>query len=324
MRNVVDYGAVGDGVTDDGPSIQAACDAADYLETVFVPKSVGGFWTSQTIDLGSKAITLRGEGQSRAQNVYGGGSYIFGQVDGPIFRSLYPAQGCTVVDIGFCNRSPVGIALELSGNQVTVDRVSMHAWKGIRFATSTFSAAVRSAHVRWSNFTAGSVGITVGGHTLVHGCDVIGFEKGITACGLGIDLRSLRVERCRTGVLLGVDQNGNNLQITGGVVDALSLEANDIGVECRAVATSSLRGIVIQGTPNAPAGASQYGFLINNGQGLEIASSIANGAYSVAAVKIAPSNTFQRYSNVLTGNSTVGAMRWDVASMKNLAFEQCD
>lgn len=324
MKNIVDFGAVGDGLTDDGPAILAACMAAGDLETVFVPKSTAGFWTAQTIDLGGKPITLRGEGQSKAQNVYGGGGYIFGNVEGPIIRSLYPAQGCTIVDVGFCNRHPAGVALELSGNQVTVDRVSMHAWKGIRFANSTFSAAVRSAHIRWSGFTPGSVGISIGGHVLVHGCDVIGFDRGITACGLGVDIRSLRIERCRTGILLGVDQNGNNLQITGGVVDALSLEANDTAVECRAACLTSMRGIVIQGTPNAPAGASQHGFLVSIGQGLEVAASISNGAFAVASVKIAASNSGQRWSNVLTSNTNPAGKRWDIASMKNLVIEQCD
>jgi hypothetical protein len=324
MKNITDYGAVGDGVTDDGPAIQAAINACGEREALRVPDEGGGCWVSSTIDTGGKPITLRGDGQSRAANVYTGGSFIFGNFAGPIFRSLYPAQGGTIVDIGFCNRATDGAALELSGGCVTVDRVATHAFYGIRMMPSTFSAALRSVNVRCSGNPVGSVGITVQGHCAVHAADVVGFDNGIRASGLGVDIRSCRVEVNRTGILLGVNYLGQTVQITGGLIEAISLEANDIGIESRAAALTSLRGIAIQGTPNAPAGASQYGLLINNGQGLEVASSIANGAYAVSAIRIAATSTFQRWSNVLTGNSTPTGKRWDIAAMKNLSFEQCD
>lgn len=324
MKNIRDYGAVGDGITDDGAAIQAAIDACGEREWLHVPESIGGYWVgTTTLDSGGKPLTLRGEGQGRAANIYGGGSFIFGQPTGPIFRSLYPGQGCTIVDIGFCNRNTAGTGLELSGNMVTVDRVSMHAYNGIRFATSTFSGALRSVHVRWSGSTLGSVGVALQGHALLNAADIVGFDTGIRACGIGNDIRSCRIEVNKTGIQLGVKPDGSNIGINATVIDGLSLEANDIGIDMKVAATTTIRSVLIQGSANSPSGGSKIGVVAANAQFCTFEQIMCNGSFSDASIRVPVATTPSKWARCTANNTHATGKKWDTVPSPWLLMEQC-
>lgn len=73
--NVLDYGAVGDGVTDDAAAIQSALNAAVFGQTVYLPASKSGAQT--TFALGSTItvppyVTLRGPEPKRSGSSAGG------------------------------------------------------------------------------------------------------------------------------------------------------------------------------------------------------------------------------------------------------------
>jgi hypothetical protein len=317
--NVKDHGVFGDGLTDDTSALQALLAATGERETLYFP--VGHYKVSATLDIGSKALNFRGDGKPQPFNVWLGGTLLTGTVAGPLLKSVYPAGQLSVVDFGFANLNPTGKGVEISGSQPSLERVSVNAYQAITLGPSVFTCVMRGVSVRWGANTAGSYGIATHGHTMIHAADVVGFDVGIRATGLSVDIRACRIEVNKTGVQLGVKPDGSTWQMSGAVIEALSLEANDVGVECRALACCSLRGIVNQGTVNSPSAGSRIGIWVNSAQNCEFSACLVTGGYSEASIK-APHSTPQRWSNVLASNTVPAPAKvWDVA--KSVVFEQC-
>lgn len=64
ILNVQNYGAVGDGVTDDGPAIRAALAAAPYSATIYFPPVASGlsYRVASTVNITGNEITFMGSG----------------------------------------------------------------------------------------------------------------------------------------------------------------------------------------------------------------------------------------------------------------------
>lgn len=327
--NVLDHGVVGDGATNDWPAIQNVLDnVAAERATIYFPAK--HYYVSQTIDCGGRSYNFRGDGRPMPYNVWQGGTFIRGNFSGPILRSLYPAGMMSIEDMGFSNWSATGQGLDLSGSNVALLRVSVIAYRAIIMAPNAFTTSMQQIVVRApAGFPAGSVGIAVRGHALINGADIVGFDVGLRACGIGNDIRSLRVEVNRTGIELGVNPDGTTNAITAGSIESLSLEANDYGIITRSATSISVRNVLIQGSVNSPSGQSKVGLLVSHSQWTAYEQVIVSGSFNEAAIRVTsalPTTVPVRFQLCKAGNSYPGALLWDVPPPSThplLLLEQC-
>lgn len=323
--NVRDYGAVGNGLTDDWAAIQNVIDnvVADR-GTVYFP--AGDYVISQTINCGTRAFNFRGDGRGMPYNTYTGGTFIRGNFSGPLIQSFYPAGMLSIQDMAFANWSGTGRGLLLSGSNVALLRVSVNAYKAIEMAPSAFTASMQQIVVRWAGNSVGSVGIAIRGHALLHGADIVGFDVGLRACGIGNDIRSLRVEVNRTGIELGVNPDGTNNTFLASTLESVSMEANDYGIVVRVGTSSAIRNVLIQGTVNSPSAGSKAGLVVGHSQWVHYEQIITSNTFSEGAIRILPSvptTTPVRFTLCVAGNQHATAPKWDYAPWPLLVLEQC-
>jgi hypothetical protein len=324
--NVLDHGVVGNGSADDWAAIQNVLDnVAAERATVYFPAR--HYYVSQTINCGTKAFNLRGDGRPMPYNVWQGGTFIRGNFSGPVLKSLYPAGMLSIQDMGFNNWHPSGQGLLLSGSNVALLRVSVLANRAIEMAPNAFTTSMQQIAVRaQAGFPAGSVGIAVRGHALIHGADIVGFDVGLRAAGIGNDIRSLRVEVNRTGIELGVNPDGSTAGILGGSIESLSLEANDYGLVTRSATSISVRNVLIQGTVNSPSGGSKAGLVVYHSQWTAYEQVIASGGFTEAAIRVMPSQPTTvplRFQLCKASNTNPAGLQWDYTPYSLLVLEQC-
>lgn len=323
--NVRDHGAFGDGIADDTQALQALISSVPTRSCIYFP--TGHYKVTATLDCGTgaqaKGLTFKGDGQGKPGNQYQGGSVVRGNVAGPLLKTAYPASGVTITDLGFNNINALGVALQVGGNSLFLDRLSIAAYRGIWAPENTFTMSVSNVQCVWNGFPIGSVGIQTSGHCSIRAADVVGFDHGIRACGLGVDIRSCRIEVNRTGLMLGMTHAGGNSNLTGAVIEALSLEANDTAIHCNVLTGASVRGIGIQGTVNSPSGGSVRGIYAGIAKATEFQGIIISNSYSDAAVKIQPQFGTQRWSNCIVGNVHATGKKWDIPDPTGIVLEQC-
>jgi hypothetical protein len=323
--NVKDYGVVGNGTTNDWPAIQNVIDnvAADRA-TIYFP--AGHYYIGQTINCGTRAFNFRGDGRGMPYNTYTGGTFIRGNFAGPLIQSFYPAGMLSIQDMAFANWSASGRGLLLSGSNVALLRVGVHAYKAIEMAPSAFTTSMQQIVVRWGGNTAGSVGIAIRGHALLHGADIVGFDVGLRAAGIGNDIRSLRVEVNRTGIELGVLPDGSNNTFFASTLESVSMEANDYGIVVKVGTSSSIRNVLIQGTANSPSGGSKAGLVVSHSQWVHYEQVFTSNTFSEGAIRILPSSPTTvpvRFTLCVASNLHPTAPKWDYVAWPLLVLEQC-
>jgi len=312
--NLADAGAVGNGTTDNFALIQAQLDGAPQHSQFYLP--AGNYLTSATLDFKTKAHRIVGDGQGFAGSVYLGGSRLFGSFAGPILECQDNTEGSSFSDLGIVNIQASGVGLQVSGANVAIDRLAVSAYRGIVVKEQTFTVGIRNVivHCNQANWPAGSVGIQLSNHGAIDVGDVVSFEHGIRVAGVGNGIRHCRIEVNKVGILLGMNLAGNNWGVNACSVDSVSMEANDVGIQCRVSNVSSLRSVLIQGSVNSPSGQSVTGLLIENAKDFSVDSLGVAGSHSTAAIRITSGQAASRsaFRNVTANNSHASGKTWDL------------
>jgi hypothetical protein len=321
--NVLDYGVAGDGTTDDWAALQFIVDnVAQDRGTIYMPAR--SYLISQTIECGTKAFNWRGDGRPQPFNVWLGGTMVKGAFAGPLLRMAYPGGQASISDMGFSNSHASGQALALSGSSLALDRVTATAYRAIIMDPNAFCTSMRDVQVLWNGWTAGSVGIAIRGHARIESADVVGFDYGIRACGIGNYIGGhCRIEVNRTGIQLGVDPAGTNAGLLGCVVEAVSMEANDTAIDMRVATCSSVRNLLIQGSVNSPSAGSKVGLVIANANACSFEGVISNGGFNEASIRILAASSPSKWSRCIAGNTNAAAKKWDYTPSPWVALEQC-
>jgi hypothetical protein len=335
--NVRDHGVIGDGIADDWAALQNVIDnVAQERGTIYFP--AGDYRITSTLNCGTRSFNFKGDGRPMPYSIWTipgnppvilGGSFVRGNFAGPLLQSFYPAGMLSIQDMGFANRNTTaGAGLLLSGSNVALLRVSVYAWRAVEMAPSAFSVTLQQIVLRGpAGWPAGSRGLSIRGHALVHGADIVGFETGFRATGIGNDARSMRIERCKVAVELGVNPDGSTNPITGGSIESLSLEANDYGIVTRSATTISVRNVLIQGSVNAPSGQSKAGLVVHHSQWTAYEQVIASGSYTEGAIRVMPSQPTTvpvRFQLCKANNTLPGGVQWDTRPPDAmLVLEQC-
>jgi hypothetical protein len=275
--NVKDWGAVGDGVADDKPAIQAAVDYAMTLNPapnggaiVFIPKGTYKIGTPPLI-LAKTQGCIKVIGAGRDATILKGnwaGTTPAGTDRGfLVYREWVNGMGDSLVYLGnltIWNESQVAntgaFLLEVDSNSACIENCHFHGVIGAdcaggvaggSFGTSinnckfTCSIPMGAANSTKPGPAAGTVGLRVPqGQTL--NCQAEGFNIGFGMLG-NQALIGCSASRCNIGIYLGTSQDGDDQVAAADTVMANRIDRCIQGIRCNNF-TGTVAGNVIAGT----------------------------------------------------------------------------
>jgi hypothetical protein len=230
VKNVRDFGAVGDDTHNDAPNIQAAVDwtTGPNRGTIYFPP--GFYKCNSPIVLSNNGLTsicLRGDGEVSVINgVFVGPGFTLDRTLGSpnnvaqvIIEKLQilgpTTSGCGGIRVGSCNSVVIRDLSQVTGyTGITTEDSAGKSSQNVFIQNVTFSGASVS----------GSNGFIMGGPGTVQGCSWNGFDTGARMYGNGWAFYGNRIEDCNTAWLLGVDSSGTAQTTSGFVIFASSSE----------------------------------------------------------------------------------------------------
>lgn len=298
IKNVKDFGAIGDGITNDTAAIQAAVNwtAGANRGTIYFP--IGSYVVSSPITLNyNGALNIRLLGEI--------GVLISGDVNGYIFDRALGTPSNTAFII--FERLSISNSHAGSGGAIRLGSTIGGAIRDCKLTgfigfTSEDAVGVSSKNINIENcvfsstFSTGATFIIIGGGGSISGCTLSNTDIAVRAYGSGLSIFGNRSERCNTSFLLGLDSGGNNVGLSGFSLMSTTTEgcwtAYDLAGLCEAFVISSVTSLghdaSNSGTPGGVQG-SQYGVRIRancakNGviQGVSINSYFDQTCISVA------------------------------------------
>ena len=202
IKNVKDFGAIGDGNRDDTKAIQAAVDWTSGANrgTIYFPPGTYKVTGSITFNVaGEFSIIFRGDGKA---------SHITGNFNGFVLDRSAPDLGTgtrIVESLWIENSHPTGGALRLTETiGGTVRDCVLNANRALDISR-TQSMTVQSCALGTNGNTLGSYGIIIGENANVINCDITGFDTGITLSGVGPNILGCRLEVNGTAIKVGFD-----------------------------------------------------------------------------------------------------------------------
>lgn len=265
IKNVKDFGATGDGSTDDWAAIQRAVNwtTAKDRGIIFFPP--GTYKVTQSIvfdgknpdttttssggsDVGELSITFMGVGD--ASIISGNFSdYIFKRSNGNTvsgtraFRNLrisnVHATGGGILMMGFVGGS--------------IENCKIGAY---RCVTATSYNCLQMLNCNLASGTAsGAWGVLGANGLAIINCDIQACAHGIRHYNIGLQVIGGRIEDCTVGIMLGQDIDGSSSASSAGVILGVSMENNITGIYANSAINFLIAG-VSQGGANP---AIQYG-----------------------------------------------------------------
>jgi hypothetical protein len=288
IKNVQDYGAVGDGVADDRAAIQAAIDddAAPFSSsnrgTIYFPPCTGYLIGSPGLTFNQPIEYIR---------FVGGPAGVSGSFNGFLFNRAATGntnQGIIVFEnLLILNTHTTGSGIQFNATLgPTVRNCAIRAADigidGGDAASLTVDACTFSC---WATSNQdNSIGVNASNATTIINCDVIGWGKGCSLHNLGNTIIGGRWEINDIGIVLGMD-DGAGYNSDGGLVSGVSMESNITGIYIHGGHAITITGCAIT---HHVAGC-DYGIHINNGYNIGIRDTTVAGAQAldVAGIKIA-------------------------------------
>ena len=250
IKNVKDFGALGNGSVDDAPAIQRAVNwtTSPQRGTIYFPPGIYRVNSPITVNASAElSIIFRGEGLlSQLTGSFWGYILDLSQGDG--------APGIALVErLDIKNPGGGGVRiLGRVGAEVRNCRIQAHV--GVELGSSSNSAVNNCLLNGMATYQPGSIGILMGPGTAVYNCGIVNWHHGIRAYGAGISITSCRIEVNSVGLFLGRDGSDNTVPVSGAYISGTSTEANDIGFYAWSMTGTHVSGCMITGTWNAPSG----------------------------------------------------------------------
>lgn len=315
IKNVKDFGAIGEGFTDDTAAIQSAVDyatspySANNRGVIFFPQGTYKLTSSVTFSNAAsvKRIAFIGVPGAKITGSFADGLLKRAQ-DTPI-GGVYWIEGLELE-----NTHAAGKAIMLhSCVSGTVRNCDIH---GTFIGVETFgsqSITVQDCSIIGTG-AANSVGIIAGNATSVVSCDVSGYADGIRHCNVGLTVVGGRYEANTRGIVIGVDNTGSMLQSTGYALSGMSMEQNGTAIDIVSGALGGISGVSI-GSGIAVA----YGIRVRSADDLLISGCgcSSGGGFSTSGISL-ESATRVKFS-------ACTAASWSIAgSLGSFELDMCD
>lgn len=327
--NVKDFGAKGDGVTDDAAAIQSALNYAapgnsSHDRYLYFPP--GTYIVGSSITLPDLRFRISGEGT--ASKIVGNfAGWVLDKVsgntaivDGPsIIEKLWIQQLNTAAD------SAGAIRWNGAVNAIVRDvRIDSYG-RGIQADNAVFTFTIENVRLQGytSTHTGTTIGALVSGHASILHSDIVGWDEGVRANGAGLTMNGCRLEVNVIGLRLGYQVSGASDYLGRSSITGLSFEANDTSIVLNNLKDSVVSGIGMQGSTNAPSGQSKYGIKVLTPLGGTIGPMDIGGSFDTSAVYI-EGGTNAMFTGIRASNAlgVVWDVRNDPLSTGN-SFEQC-
>ena len=335
IKNVKDFGAIGDGVTDDWAAIMAAVNWTTSSNRGLIYFPPGTYSVSQPIDFLTGGTTeianIIFRGEIGLSSIVGNFSdYVFKRAttntagDG----GVHTVEGLSVVNnnatgggirIGFC----VGAA---------VRDCIVTANLGINTASDDVTAGVSSQELSIENCTlspgsnpSGSLGIMSVSDGPIVNCNIVGFSKGIIGWGQQgcQNIIGCHIELCGIGVDDGVRPDGS---AAGGTSMRISgCHFKNCGTAIAGGGSMRIVGVYIEGATGTIAGNPQYGINGNFGSCL-FGGVTVTGTFQQYGIALAADGVARNLSMFIGVKSTNagGLGNWNVLSPAGSQFIGCN
>jgi hypothetical protein len=346
IKNVKDFGARGDGSTDDTSAIQAAINAAAAKGgSVYFPSGV--YKISSTLTVSGKNPLIRLFGENSKDSLTG--SSIQGAVSesgdlttGYLFAAAQPGTslpasnfGVAIIEnLNWSNYSSSGKGLFIPAMLYGVVRncnvvaskvgISMVGPPQSSFGPAPVSGIGCIEYCTITgNASAGSIGIYMSTGN-VTASSVTGWDTGCVLIGAAPNIFGTRFEVNNTGILLGLDTmyGTGTLQVSGGQLVGLEMETNNTGIYAYQVSSMLIAGNAVTANNNTPGfstnspGSCRYAFRARYISHSFICGNGFNGNYAVACVSVEADAFNVLFSGNGVGSRTSG-VSWSVVSPAN-------
>jgi hypothetical protein len=307
VLNVKDYGAVGNGVTDDTAAVQAAINAALALRsqsgmtvgaTVFFPRGEYLITSSLTAANPGYGTSIRLLGEEGSGS--GGSSTLRANFNGYVINKPDDG-GVTLTTIeGLCiiNYWP-----STGGGAIRIDRAYngvirnclIQAFNALHIGSPTtnvmcFNIENSTISAPFASGTTGTVGAYVG-QVSFYNCSIVGWDKGIVASNDGTQVLNSRLETNNTGIVLGEDDTGALAISHSAVILGNSWERNNTSIYIRDAAALVVSGNSFTGNLNvAGSGTPSYGLHVEIITGGAISGNTFGIAASNACIDLSAAN----------------------------------
>jgi Pectate lyase superfamily protein len=324
-KSVKDFGALGDGSTDDTAAIQATVNATRYGIVYFPP---GNYRIASPITFNSP----NGEFIGMHFRGVGDASGIIGSFPGFLLDRAtgVPNRGGIVIENlrfsnsgGGCVRVNQVIMLTIRNCFIQGTGVGIDLGMG-----GNFSSSIADSH--FVGLPRGQIGILSHSNQLtVSNCDFNGWVEGIRASS-SLNLVGGRFEMNSVGIVVGQRGDGATWN-TGGSIVGTSFEANDIGIHVVAGGTLHVASVSIQGShfairKDGSQGNAHYGMLIEGLNTCTFQAMSAGGFFDQAAIGFHPDGSFARtvFMSVVAQQTASGALWRLPNNTGGLTFIQCN
>ncbi len=271
IKNVKDFGARGNGSTDDTAAIQSAVNATAGTNRGTVCFPLGTYRITAPITFTANPVNIRFLGEP--------GATIVGNFADALLKRLGSIGGSTggihvVENLRLINNHLAGgkglIISECIGAKVVDCHIS--AWRGIEMGDS--SAVTIDTCSLVAPVEGEGVGIVAENATTILNSDITHFGEGIRHCNLGLSVIGGRHEVNGVGIMIGKKGDGSTFQSSGFHISGLSMESNGHGIYVHAGAAGKIAGCAIT---NNIAGKSS-GIYMNNAEQVALSGvSVASG-----------------------------------------------
>jgi Pectate lyase superfamily protein len=245
VKNVKDFGAVGDGVADDTAAIQAAVDwtSAAHRGVIFFPPGTYKITAPITFNYdGGLSIIFQGSGNL---------STLTGNFAGAILSrtTTNTTGGVRVIrDLNISNNHAAGYGIKLYGSVgASIENCMIGAWRGICLGHDSMDTTIKSVLLT-SGLGADSVGIVATNATTIINADITLFEQGVRHGNLGLNIIGGRFEVNTIGIMLGKRDDNTQQQTTGFLIFGMSMEGNGTGIHIHSASGGAIIGCGITGT----------------------------------------------------------------------------
>jgi Pectate lyase superfamily protein len=294
LKNVKDFGAVGNGSTDDTAAVQAAVNQGGQI---FFPP--GQYLITQSINITQDpvGISFLGTPQTLVAGSFNG--YLFDrQTSGDDTHHIIFEKLAMINDSHGASAGCISIA---HGACHTIRDCFFRAYRPVTLL-SVLDAQVNNCLFRSSDLAYEGVRdqLSIGclmdtNNAVIQNCDFNGFWQGIRIGQNACAVRDSRIENCYYGIVGGVDRNGNDYP-SGVTIDSIEMEACSIFIWLKNVGGGYVRGVGMlgdggfsvpnDGGPNDKP--SLIGIEVDNVTGLVVESCTVGGVFQDAGVKFAP------------------------------------